>query len=364
MVENFSRRLKGAWKQIFGEGFDRCFNPVESHGLRAVCHQEFPSHAPFVAAWDALLAATPEGTTFHSHIWQKAVFETLGKADRLRLLAVWQGARLVAVLPMHMRDDGLLETLAPGVTDYLDPLILPGMEREAWQVLLKLLARLRAHRWKNVTLHNVREDSPTRAILTELAGAEGFDIESRIAEHCPALALPPTWEEYLATLDGHERKETRRKINKVMSKGNGRVVRCSGDAAEIGTTLGHAFGLMEQAPGEKGEAVKKVLRPLLEKAAPPLIASGRLWLTTLCVNDEPAAVTLQFPHAGGPMLYNCGYDNAKREWSPGVVLTALIIQQAIESGATTFDLLRGEEAYKYRLGAVNRPLYMVSLKRR
>lgn len=364
MVGNFSQRLKGAWKQFFGQGFDRCFNPVESHGLRAVCHQDFPSHAPFTAAWDALLAATPTGTTFHSHTWQKAVFETLGKPDRLRLLAVWQGSRMVAVLPMHMRDDGLLETLAPGVTDYLDPLILPGMERDAWQILLKLLGKLRRHKWKNVTLHNVRDDALARAILTELAGAEGFDIESCITENCPALALPKTWDDYLATLDSHERKETRRKINKVMTKGAGRLVRCSSDPTEIQSTLVHAFALMEQAPGEKGDAVKKVLRPLLEKAAPPLIASGRLWLTTLYVNDQPAAVTLQFPHSTGPLLYNCGYDNAKREWSPGVVLTAQIIQQAIECGATVFDLLRGEEPYKYKLGATNRPLYMVSLKKR
>jgi CelD/BcsL family acetyltransferase involved in cellulose biosynthesis len=103
------------------------------------------------------------------------------------------------------------------------------------------------------------------------------------------------------------------------------------------------------------------LRPLLTRAAPPLIASGRLWLTTLYVQGAPAACTLQFPHSTGPMLYNCGYDDAHREWSPGVVLTAQIIRDAIEAGNGTFDLLRGQEPYKYRLGAVDRPLWMISL---
>jgi CelD/BcsL family acetyltransferase involved in cellulose biosynthesis len=146
-----------------------------------------------------------------------------------------------------------------------------------------------------------------------------------------------------------------------MSKGEGRVVRCGKDDAEIAQSLAVALGMMEQAPGEKGEAVKRFLRPLLEKAAPALIARGQMWLTTLYVNDQAAACTLQFPHGDGPMLYNCGFDGAKKEWSSGVVLTAMIIQRAIESGAKVFDLLRGEEPYKQKLGAVNRPLWMLNL---
>lgn len=356
-------KLKGAIKQFFGERFDEYFEPLEAAGLRAVCHHDFPSDPALLAAWEQLSIDTPSATTFHSPLWQKAVFETLGKPGRLRLLVVWRGSQLVAVLPMHVRDDGLLETLAPGVTDYLDPLIHPDHEPDAWRVLLKLLAKLRGGKWRNVTLHNVRDNAPCRTLLPDLAQEAGFTIEAKVTEHCPTLALPKTWDDYLATLDAHERKETRRKINKAITKGNARLVRCPPDRAEIAKALVYALALMEQAPGEKGEAVRRTLRPLLEKAAPPLITSGQLWLTTLYVNDDPAACTLQFPHASGPMLYNCGYDNSKREWSPGVVLTAEIIRQAIESGAPTFDLLRGQEPYKYKLGAVDRPLWMLSLKK-
>jgi CelD/BcsL family acetyltransferase involved in cellulose biosynthesis len=141
------------------------------------------------------------------------------------------------------------------------------------------------------------------------------------------------------------------------------VAKCAADSAEIARTLAEAFVLMEQAPGDKGEAIRKTVRPLLEKAAPAMIAAGRLWLHTLYVEDSPAAVTIQFPHHDGPQLYNCGFDAAKKEWSPGVVLTFLIIKEAIESGAREFDLLRGQEPYKYRLGARDRGLWMVTLRR-
>jgi CelD/BcsL family acetyltransferase involved in cellulose biosynthesis len=363
LVQNFSHRLKGAWRRIVGAGFDRCTEPIELGGLRANCHEQWPGEPDVIPAWDALLQDVPTATGFHSPVWQEAVYHTLGKPGRLRLILVRDGPRMVGVLPMHVRDDGLLESMAPGVTDYLDPLTLPGREADVWRVALKLLARLRAGRWKNVALHNVRDAATCRAILPDLAHAEGFEFTERIAEHCPAVTLPRTWDDYLATLDPHVRKETRRKLNKATTKGNARVVRCSPDATEIAATLRTAFSLMEQAPGAKGQAVRKTLRPLLERAAPPMIASGRLWLTTLYVNDAPAACTLQFPHPTGPMLYNCGYDDAHREWSPGVVLTAQIIRDAIDAGAATFDLLRGQEPYKYKLGAIDRPLQMITLRK-
>lgn len=364
IVQNVKNSLRGALKHFMGEGLDHLENPIESAGLRAVCYEDFPADPAFLRAWDALSAAAPFSSAFQTPAWQQAVFATLCKPGRLRLLAVYRNPdQLAAVLPMSIRDDGLLESLGPAVSDYLDPLVDPAIEPEVCTILLKLLARLREGKRRNVTLHCIRDTSPLRRILPDLAKAEGFEYAEQITEHTPVLALPKTWDDYLATLDAHERKETRRKLNKAQTKANARLVRCSADPAEIEKTLAHTFALMEQAPGEKGEAIKGTVRPLLAKAAPPMIASGRLWLTTLYLNDEPSAVTIQFPHADGPMLYNCGFDVAKKEWSPGVVLTSMIIQQAIESGAGTFDLLRGEEPYKYKLGATNRPLWMLSLKK-
>jgi len=360
-VPNLSHRIKGAIKQLLGEGFDTCPKPIDLGPLRATCHNDWPTDPALIRSWNNLLATVPSANTFQSPAWQRAVVETLAKPGRLRLITVSQADRIVAVFPLSIRDDGLLETLAPGVSDYLDPLIAPELEADVWRILLKIFSRLRSGKWKSITLHNIRDNAPCRALLPELAAAEGFAIESRTDQSCPCLTLPKSWDDYLATLDAHERKETRRKINKVMTRGNGRLVRCSHDPADIASSLATALSLMEQAPGEKGEAVRKAIRPLLEKAAPELILNNLLWLTTLYIHNQPAACTLQFPHTAGPELYNCGFDNTLREWSAGVVLTAQIIQQAIESGAEVFDLLRGEEPYKYKLGATNRPLWMISL---
>jgi CelD/BcsL family acetyltransferase involved in cellulose biosynthesis len=316
-----------------------------------------------VGAWERLHGRVPTATGFQTYAWQRGVFETLCKAGRLRLLAVWRGEELAGVFAMSIRDDGLLETMGPAVSDYLEPLIDPAVEREVWGVMLKVIAKLRAGKNKKVTLHNVREGESLRTVLPELVRGEGFGVEEKRIESTPVLALPRSWEEYLGTLDAHERKETRRKLNKAITKGGARVVKCSADPAEISRALADAFVLMEQAPGDKGEAIRKTIRPLLERAAPGMIAAGRLWLHTLYLEEKAAAVTIQFPYRDGPQLYNCGFDAAKKEWSPGVVLTSLIIKEAIEGGAREFDLLRGQEPYKYRLGAKDRGLWMVTLRK-
>jgi CelD/BcsL family acetyltransferase involved in cellulose biosynthesis len=362
-VTQLKTHLRKAWRRIFPRRLDRWEKPIESGGLRAVCHHEWPDDAALVAGWEKLLAEVSSATGFHSPTWVRAVYETQGKPGHLRLLVVWRGPELVAVLPMHLRQDGLLESLDPGVSDYCDPVVHPEHEPAALALLLKLIVELRSGNHRNVTLHNLRDDSSTRRLLPELARLENFAVDEKVVEHCPAVALPGSWDDYLATLDAHERKETRRKVNKAMTKAAARVVRCPPNAADVAAALPVALSLMEQAPGEKGEAVREHLRPLLERVGPAMIAEGRLWLDTLYLNDRPAACTLQFPHASGPQLYNCGFDAGQREFSPGVVLTAEILRQAIESGAGTFDLLRGREAYKYKLGAVDRPLWMITLRR-
>ncbi|HSI34072.1 MAG: GNAT family N-acetyltransferase [Phycisphaerae bacterium] len=372
--------VQRAWRTVFPPSFEKVTAPIEVGGLRAEVLEAWPTNPAVIAAWDALAARVPTATAFHTPLWIGPVVRHMVKAGRLRLIMVWdvagtserapqagrlqEGSALVGVIATHMRDDGLLETAGMSVTDYLDPLVDPAREADVWRAILKALAALRSSRRPTVTFHAVRDAATCRALLPELAKSEGFAYAEQIADHTPQITLKGTWDEFLATLDSHERKETRRKINKVMTKGAGRIVRCPADPAEIAKALAHTFVLMEQAAGYKGEFVKSTLRPLLETALPPLITAGKLWLTTLFVNDEPAAVTLQFPHPAGPMLYNCGYDNAKREWSPGVVLTAETIRLATEAGAPVYDMLRGQEPYKYKLGAVDKPLWMVSLTKR
>ena len=63
-------------------------------------------------------------------------------------------------------------------------------------------------------------------------------------------------------------------------------------------------------------------------------------------------------------LYNSSFDPTLAALAPGMVLVWELIERAAGEGCTTFDLLRGDEPYKYRFGAVDREIRTLTLARR
>jgi CelD/BcsL family acetyltransferase involved in cellulose biosynthesis len=261
---------------------------------------------------------------------------------------------LVGVLPLQFSRKGGYQTPALHITDYLDPLIAADALPCAGRLILRLL---RGH--SPLTLHNVRADGPTPASWRTAAGAEGWTMEETVAEQCPMLPLPASVDQWMGRLQPHFRKELRRKIRKVVQKGGGRLEICEPDCAAEGVE--QLIALMQHR-GQKALDVQRTLGPILRVAGPELIRDGRLRLSTLVIENRPAACILESPTPRGPMLYNSGFDTTMKAWSPGLVAVALSIGRSIEQGERQYDFLRGQEPYKYELGAEDRALLRLTLR--
>jgi CelD/BcsL family acetyltransferase involved in cellulose biosynthesis len=59
-------------------------------------------------------------------------------------------------------------------------------------------------------------------------------------------------------------------------------------------------------------------------------------------------------HGGRSYAYLCGFDPDFDYESPGTILIAHAIEQAVRQRDAEFHFLRGGEQYKYRWGAVDR----------
>lgn len=89
------------------------------------------------------------------------------------------------------------------------------------------------------------------------------------------------------------------------------------------------------------------------------------WRTTfyfLTLNDVYAAAIFAFTNDSQILLYNSGYDPAQGYYSVGLMLKAMIIRQAIQEKLQIVDFLRGNERYKYDLGAKDIPLHSIHIK--
>jgi CelD/BcsL family acetyltransferase involved in cellulose biosynthesis len=338
------------------------FEPLSGEGLTATCHTAWPADDDELARqWDALCDASASATGFHRLIWQRSAWKIAAAQAPLRLVAVHRGNVLLAVLPLVLTDQGALQTPGVAVSDYLDPLIARGCEALACRMMLRLLRGLWDRHLVELAFCNVRASAPARGALLAEAADAGFVAVETLVENAPVLALPRSWDEFLDSLSAHARKELRRKLNKATGPGEARFssARDDGDAT---AALARAIGLMASRGGEKGAAVQRTLAPLLIATAPAMIQRGQLELLTLNIKEKAAACLLQFPSSTGPMLYNCGVDYSMKEWSPGVVAVAMAIQRAMSEGCSSYDMLRGQEAYKYEFGAKDRGIYRVVIK--
>jgi CelD/BcsL family acetyltransferase involved in cellulose biosynthesis len=335
---------------------------IERFGISTTCHRHWPTDTAFREGWDRLSKVCSHATTFTSRIWhQDGISQTL-RPGALRLITATKGEELLAVIPMEFTPTGFLESTGHAISDYLDPLIDPAFEREAWAAIMALLEQLWDRELKAVTLHNIRHDNPCRDIIPNASAAHGLTCDQTMVNNAARIKLPPTWEGYLESLDSHERKELRRKMRKAEEQAQARLLVMDG-ANWDESRLARTFDLIEAVDATKGEWFAMHVRPMLARIASTLARDGRLRLLMLMLGDTPAATLLEFPSCRGPLLYNSGYDPDQRQWSPGAVMFGLALKDAIENGAQVFDLLRGREEYKYRMGAVDDPLFRISMHR-
>ncbi len=246
-------------------------------------------------------------------------------------------------------------------TDYLD-LIAPAEHAEAvWRATLECLGTLDRSICQGLELCNIPTTSPSRVILPQLAPQYNLTIEEQIAEVCPVIPLPGSFEEYLETLDSKQRRELSRKLRRaeaadVMTKD------VSG-SADIDAEIDHFLDLLQKSTFEKRDWLNEGRRALFHDVARSAQAAGTLQLLFTSVEGRRAAALFNFDYKDRIWVYNSGLDpTAFSALSPGVVLTATAIERAITLGRQEFDFLRGSEEYKYRFGARDTAIYRLSLE--
>jgi CelD/BcsL family acetyltransferase involved in cellulose biosynthesis len=320
----------------------------------------FDSFTPdLLRPWERVLEADVEAGVFCTPAWNQAWWESLGSGDLLTAV-IWDGDDPVAVFPAcRCAEEASMLTLLGGedVTDEQVPLAVPGREASSLEFFLRWafadagFTRLR--------FHSVLGSSRWPRVVEEVAAATGNSYAEEQVDVAPAIELPPTWDEYLASLDGHDRHELRRKRRRLSETGEWRIRR----ADEVGweSDLAAFFEFHRQAPGEKAGFFTPDRERFFRRLAADLLLMGLARLDVLDLQGEPVACTFSYDFRGTFALYNSSFRPDLAKLAPGMVLVGSLIEEAIASGRKLFDFLRGAESYKLRFGAVSRPVRRVML---
>ena len=231
-------------------------------------------------------------------------------------------------------------------SDYLDALIEPGWSQAVSRAFGAALAA-RSNDWDLLELRDMDEDSSTPHELLDALGDE-FDMRSTTGLHCPIQDFDPD-----VPLDDFMRQTSRfqnyTRRRKWLERQPGFRIEICRDEHTLQPALDNFFRLHRLrwredggSSGINGARVEAFHRDAMTR----LMAAGQLRLYTLWVDELAVASVYALIHGKTLYYYQSGMDPAWRSRSPGLVLVGETFADAIGSGLTRYDFLRGEEPYK------------------
>lgn len=298
-------------------------------------HEAHPNSS-LIEEWRELIDDAEHATPFQTPAWVTTWWKHFGKTKKPNWIELREGDDLVGLYPLYISNGPwrALRAIGTGQSDYLHPLTRNGYADKVRDAVIDHV-KLESDA-DLLDLHQLREDIVVFPEPTEQAV-------------CLTLDLPDSYDDYLKTLSKSLRFDCRRLDKKPFTTGGAdlRII----DAEEARWALGVFFdlhGRRWRKRGLPGAFATKQLKDFHKDATQALARDGHLKMGVLSVDGQPAGVIYAMQVGRTRFFYQCGFDPEQKALSPGTLLVAHSIRNAIEEGCTQFDFLRGDEPYKRR----------------
>lgn len=257
------------------------------------------------------------------------------------------------------------------VTDYGE-IVLPRIHEgtktriQGEEILEKILEWFRENGFKKVELDY------TKKFQVPISNFQTETVEQEVA---PNIQLPESWEKYVENLEYKNRRELRRKMNRLENEKTGKYLFSCVDTSiqtteELKKYFDEFVGLVKLSESVK----EKFMTQAMEEFFWDLVTINRgrdaqsrvstTWtpcLNFLQIDGRNSATILTFENGVESLAYNSGYNPEFIYFSPGFLSHAFKIKELIGRGFKKYDFLRGNERYKYDLGAKEKKLYRISV---
>lgn len=306
-----------------------------------------------------LLAQQTEKLPFLHPAWLRTWLSEFGSSCEPRILTCQDG-EVAGIAPL-MYTDGRLSFIGDAsICDFMDVVVDDSRADEAYASLWHHLTQ---EDWSELELWGLMASSPTRARIKAFAAAQGYTVTEELEAVAPRLELPATWDDYLASLGKKDRHELRRKIRRLFDSGATVTFDVLETQEDIVGAMDEFLELHTRSRADKTEFMTAEMEIFFRRMASAMAAEDLVRLFMLRINNRPAASVLCFDAGSHLYLYNSGYDPEFSSLSVGLVSKALCLRWAIETGKAGLDFLRGDEPYKYDMGAKDQEIYRIRLSR-
>ena len=294
-------------------------------------------------------------------LWYLRLFaKHFSKQEHIYLLGIYEDEQLLAVGAFELADNSIVflgtndvsdtPNLVQDITDFADLLYMPNVKQHADVIWETLFAYFRQEGFFRLLPTYLREDSPSYHYLQTKG-------QVHQVETSPYIRLPSSWEEYLANLSRKHRHELKRKIHRLEAE-NSYTFEQTPITQDTFDQFIHLHRLSD--PNKA-----KFMTPSMEKFFWDIATAEKpLWETqlfNLSLDSNLVASVMVFVNQTHILLYNSGYNPDYAHFSVGLLSKAFLIQEAIQQKKHVYDFLRGNERYKYDLGAVDLPLFSIEI---
>ncbi|HYI02577.1 GNAT family N-acetyltransferase [Hyalangium sp.] len=328
--------------------------PQPAQWLRVEIVHELSALARMRSEWDALLEASDAGP-FNAWEWIYPWCRRIAPERRpLILTARDRSGALVGLMPLgfelcHVlgRQVGRLSFLGETHvgSDYLDVVARRGMEEAVTRAFASGLREMHGG-WDVLDLLDLREDSLTVKVLRETFP----ELEVRLTDRyvCPYESFTPG-EPFDAFLKRTGRRDNYLRRRKWLEKQEGYCIERTEAPGALAGPMTDFFRLHAARWAADGgsQGIQNHGVEAFHRDATQLLAErGLLRLYTMKVGGQAVASVYGILYRDTFIYYQSGYDPEWRNRSVGLVLVGETFKDAIESGLTEYDFLRGTETYK------------------
>ena len=309
---------------------------------------------------ESLLALRSERLPFLHPTWLRTWLAEFGGNVEPIFLTAGDGTT-IGVAPFMRADDRLTFIGDHNICDFMDVLVDPARAEEAYERSGATSAPRSGPTWSSGASWPARR--PCEDLTRTRAGRRLRRRRLSSRPWRPGWSCRPSWEDYLASLGKKDRHELRRKIRRAFDSGADVTFEALSTQAEVAGAMDDFLSLHTTSRADKNEFMTPEMEVFFRRMASAMAAEDLVRLFFLRVNRKPAAAVLCFDAGSHLYMYNSGYDPAYSNLSVGIVSKALVLQWAIENGKTGLDFLRGDEPYKYDLGAKDQEIRRLLIRR-
>lgn len=320
--------------------------------------------------WNALLQACPNDCIFLTWEWAYTWWLHLAGKRKIHIIVVRVDGLLIALAPLVLRPADLkrlmpwrvLEFLASGSvgSDYLSFLIRPGHE----QIAVREITGCLTQAGHMLELVRIEKSSAPMAELSRQLREAGWKSVGLTTNYSPYSILSGhTWESYLDSLHASHRTNLGKMLRR-LHKDFDVSLHVAATESERQWAMDVFIRLHLRRWSDKGGSTALNRKELIDfHRAFSAISLDRGWLKlyTLLLDGVPVSSLYVFKYQDVYHHYQSAFDPDYGKYSPGTVIVALAIKDAVEDRAVEFDFLHDNESYKYLWARQERELIRLEL---